>query len=127
VRGGFARQTVEMLPQAWPFWRSFLRAVVLPHAPVFAWLVAIGELATGLGLLLGFWTRVAAAGGALLMVSILLAQSYPAAGSSWDHWITAGLTTKFALLLLLLLAAADAGRVWGIDAGRGGPRRGLRR
>lgn len=127
VPGGFAKQTTEMLPQAWPFWRSFLRTVVLPHASVFAWVVAVGELALGLGLLLGLWTRVAAAGGALLMLSILLAQSYPAGGASWDRWITAGLPTKFALLLLLLLAAVDAGRLWGADARRVSGRRGLRR
>ncbi|MDQ6892027.1 MAG: DoxX family protein [Acidobacteriota bacterium] len=127
VRGGFARQTTEMLSQAWPFWAGFLRAVVLPRAGVFAWLIAAGELAVGTGLLIGLWTRAAAAGGALLMLSILLAQSYPAAGAGWDKWITAGLATKFALLLLLLIAAADAGRVWGLDANRSGPRRGIRR
>jgi uncharacterized membrane protein YphA (DoxX/SURF4 family) len=127
VRGGFARQTTEMLSQAWPFWAGFLRAVVLPRAGFFAWVIAAGELAVGTGLLIGLWTRAAAAGGVLLMLSILLAQSYPAAGASWDKWITAGLTTKFALLLLLLIAAADAGRVWGLDANRAGPRRGIRR
>jgi thiosulfate dehydrogenase [quinone] large subunit len=104
-----------------------LRAVVLPHAGIFAWVVAAGELAVGTGLLIGLWTRAAAAGGALLMLSILLAQSYPAAGSSWDKWITAGLTTKFALLLLILIGAADSGRVWGLDANRSGGRRGIRR
>lgn len=127
VRGGFARQTTEMLSQAWPFWAGFLRAVVLPHAALFAWIIAAGELAVGTGLLVGLWTRAAAAGGALLMLSILLAQSYPAGGASWDKWITAGLTTKFALLLLVLIGATDAGRVWGLDANRSAPRRGIRR
>jgi uncharacterized membrane protein YphA (DoxX/SURF4 family) len=130
VRGGFARATTDMLPQAWPFWRALLRSFVLQHAPVFGWVVAIAELAVGVVLLLGLWTRTAAAVGAVLMLSILLAQSDPGAGASWDKWITAGLTTKFALLLLLLLAAADAGRLWGVDARRGpgvGGRRGIRR
>ena len=35
-----------------------------------------------------------------------------------DDWITAGLTPKFAFLLLLLLCAVDAGRVWGLDGRR---------
>ena len=48
------------------------------------------------------------------MVAILLGQSY-VPGAKWDRWITAGLTTKFALLLLLLILASNAGRVWGID------------
>lgn len=48
------------------------------------------------------------------MFAILLGQSY-VPGARWDKWITAGLTTKFALLLLLLILASDAGRVWGLD------------
>lgn len=128
VRGGFARSAQGMLKDAWPFWRPVLETLILPHASVFGWVVAIAELALGLGLLLGLWTQAAAAGGCLLMLSILLGQSYPGPRSSWEKWITAGLTTKFALLLLLLLGAADAGRVWGLD-GRVRPTRrgGIRR
>jgi len=115
VRGGFARSAAEMAPQSWPFWKSFLQSVVLPRAEVFGWIFALGELAVGIGLLLGLFTRVAAAGGAAQMLAILFSQSY-VPGGSWEKWITAGLTTKFALLLLLLLLAADTGRVWALDA-----------
>ena len=127
VRGGFAKSAVEMQAGAWPFWASFLRSVVVPHAAVFAWVIALGELTVGLGLLLGLATRAAAAGGVLLLLTILLGQMRPAAGATWDRWITAGLPTKFAILLLLLLAAADAGRVWGVDGRRVAGRRGIRR
>ncbi|MEP6800701.1 MAG: DoxX family protein [Acidobacteriota bacterium] len=123
VHGGFAKSASGMMKEAWPFWRGILQTVILPHAGVFSWIVAVGELALGISLLLGLWTRVSTACGSLLMLSILLGQSYAGTGASWDKWITAGLTTKFALLLLLLLFAADAGRVWGLD-GRG---RGVRR
>jgi thiosulfate dehydrogenase [quinone] large subunit len=114
VHGGFASSAEEMARVSWPFWRSFLQSVVLRHAGVFAWVFAFAELAVGIGLLLGLATRAAAAGGAVLMVAILLGQSY-VPGAKWDRWITAGLTTKFALLLLLLILASNAGRVWGID------------
>ncbi len=127
VHGGFAKSAQEMQASAWPFWGAMLRSLVIPHASVVAWIVALGELALGVALLLGLLTRAAAAGGVLLMLAILLGQSRPPAGSSWDRWITAGLTTKFAILLLLLIAAADAGRVWGIDGRRGRVRRGIRR
>ncbi|MEO8431842.1 MAG: DoxX family membrane protein [Acidobacteriota bacterium] len=127
VHGGFAKSAQEMQATAWPFWGMLLRSVVLPHAAVFAWVVAIGELALGVALLLGLLTRAASAAGVLLMLTILLGQSHPGAGATWDRWITAGLSTKFAILLLLLLAAADAGRVWGFDARRAGVRRGIRR
>ena len=114
VRGGFARSVEEMARNSWPFWKSFLLSTVLPRAGVLGWVFALGELAVGIGLFLGLLTRVAAGSGAVLMVSILLCQSY-VPGGSWDKWITAGLTTKFALLLLLLLLASNPGRVWGLD------------
>ena len=124
VRGGFARSAGEMAHSSWPFWKSFLQSAVLPNAGMFGWIFALGELAVGIGLLLGLATRIAAGGGAVLMVAILLSQSY-VPGSTWDKWITAGLTTKFALLLLLLLLASNAGRVWGLDGRwkRNGPLR----
>lgn len=115
VRGGFARSASEMAHQAWSFWRAFLESVVVPRAGVFGWIFALGELAVGIGLLLGLFSRVAAAGGAVQMFTILLGQSY-VPGESWEKWITAGLTTKFALLLLVLLLAADAGGVWALDS-----------
>lgn len=129
VHGGFATGVRDtMLKSSWPFWRSFLESTVLPHASLFAWVVAAGELVLGLALLLGLWTRIASIAGALLMLTILLGQSYPGPKASWDQCVTAGLTTKFALLLLLLLAAADAGRTWGMDGrARGGRRGALRR
>ena|SRR5215470_16228314 len=113
VKGGFAKSAEQLARDGWPFWSAFLKSTVLPHAEVFGWIVALGELAVGIGLLLGFLTRIAAVCGALLLLTILLGQSY-VPGSTWDHWITAGLTTKFALLLLLLIAAIGYA-AWGLD------------
>ena len=115
VRGGFAESVRETASgKAWPFWSSFLHQVVAPNAGAFAWFFALAELALGLALLVGVLTRAAAAGGIVLMLILLLGQTN-VAGSSWDKWVTAGLTAKFALLLLSLLLLADAGRVWGLD------------
>jgi uncharacterized membrane protein YphA (DoxX/SURF4 family) len=126
ARGGFAKDVASMASTSWPFWRSFLQSTVASHASAFAWTVAVAELALGLALILGLWTRAAAVCGAMLTFTILLGQSYPGPHAPWDRWITAGLATRFALLLLLLLAASDAGRVWGVD-GRRGPSFGVRR
>jgi len=123
VRGGFAQSVRETAGHAWAFWGSFLRSVVLPNASGFAWFFALAELALGIALVLGFLTRAAAVGGVLLMLILLLGQTN-VGGGSWEDWVTAGLTSKFALLLLWLLFLADAGRVWGLDARlRRGPRR----
>jgi thiosulfate dehydrogenase [quinone] large subunit len=120
IRGKFAEQASQIAAKSWPVWSRFLLGVVLPNAAAVGWLVAVGELAVGIGLLAGLWTRAACAGGALLVFTFLLGQFW-APGGAWYDWITAGITSKFALLLLVLLASADAGKTWGLD---GRPRRG---
>lgn len=47
--------------------RAYLESVCIPYAPIFGRLVPLGELATGVALVLGVWPRYAAAA-ALLMV-----------------------------------------------------------
>jgi thiosulfate dehydrogenase [quinone] large subunit len=57
-----------------PGWyATFLQNVVQPYAGVFATLVAIGELAVGLGLLVGLLTGIAAFFGVLMNASYVLA------------------------------------------------------
>lgn len=46
------------------------------HATLFGLLIAFGELAVGLGTLLGLWTRVAAVGGMALSLSFFLTASW---------------------------------------------------
>jgi thiosulfate dehydrogenase (quinone) large subunit len=116
VRGGFAQSAREMAAgKAWPFWSAFLKSIVIPNATGFGWFFALAELVLGVTLIFGFLTRAAAVGGILLMVILLLGQTDVRKGG-WAEWVTAGLPTKFALLLLWLIFLADAGRVWGIDA-----------
>src|SRR5262249_31177336 len=124
VHGGFAKSASSMESESWPLWKAFLSSVVVPHAALFAWVVAIGELLVGIALLSGLFTRLAAAGGVLLLFPILLGQTY-VPGSSWAGWITAGLTTKFAILLLLLIAATGHGE-WSVDGRRKKIRPGFR-
>ncbi|MFD8781440.1 Rieske 2Fe-2S domain-containing protein [Kitasatospora sp. NPDC059599] len=55
---------------------SFLLGPALDHPTLFALAIAFGELAVGLGTLLGLWGRVAALGGALLNLSLWLTVSW---------------------------------------------------
>jgi len=121
VKGEFAEPARRMAAATFPFWKSFLETVVLPHAALFAWLVALGELTVGIALVAGFMTRTAATAGAVLMLSIVLGAARPEAGATWDDWITSGLTPKLALLLFVLLACTNSAAVWSVDARR--PRR----
>jgi uncharacterized membrane protein YphA (DoxX/SURF4 family) len=115
VKTGFAEDTRQIAAETWPFWQAFLEKSVLPNAPAFAWALALAEIGVGLGLVFGLFTRVAAAGGVALMATILIGTGRGESGASWDKWVTAGMTAKFTLLLLLLIFAVDAGKVWGLD------------
>lgn len=55
---------------------SFLLGPALDHPTLFALAIAFGELAVGLGTLLGLWGRAAALGGALLNLSLWLTVSW---------------------------------------------------
>lgn len=78
-------------------------AVWLPNL-----MIPWGQLAIGLGLLLGCLTRLAAANGALLMTFFYLGNA------DWGNGFVNG--DLFGLLLFLTLIIVGAGRVFGIDA-----------
>jgi uncharacterized membrane protein YphA (DoxX/SURF4 family) len=102
-------------PIGW--YKDFLEQTVLPNAALFATLQTWGEVAVGIGLVLGLATRLIA------LVGLYLALNYGLA----SQWMTFG-QQGFHLLLvtsMLILAGAGAGRAWGLDArlrrGRSGP------
>ncbi len=63
------------LPKAPPIVRWYLETVCIPGTPLFARLVPLGELAAGLALILGFWTRMAAIAGFLMVLNFHFATS----------------------------------------------------
>jgi uncharacterized membrane protein YphA (DoxX/SURF4 family) len=60
-QGPLVGRLQEWLTTAWPANRWYLETVALPGATIFARVVMLGELAAGLALILGVWTRLAAA------------------------------------------------------------------
>jgi thiosulfate dehydrogenase [quinone] large subunit len=81
---------------------------VADHSFAFGLPLAIGELAVGLGLALGLWTRLAALGGMILALSLWLTVSWGA--SPW--FTSADLVYLFAFTPLLI---AGAGGVLSLD------------
>ncbi len=63
------------LPKAPPIVRWYLETVCIPGVPLFARLVPLGELAAGLALILGFWTRMAAVAALLMVLNFHFATS----------------------------------------------------
>lgn len=63
------------LPKAPPIVRWYLETVCIPGTPLFARLVPLAEMATGLALILGFWTRMAAIVALLMVLNFHFATS----------------------------------------------------
>ena len=55
---------------------SFLLGRLTEHATPLGVLIALGEVAVGLGILLGLWTRIAALGGLVISLSLFLSVSF---------------------------------------------------
>jgi thiosulfate dehydrogenase (quinone) large subunit len=82
---------------------------LLRYAVLIGILIALAELAVGLGALLGLWTRVAAAGGILLSLTLFLTVSF----HSSPYYTGADIVFLFAWIPLLL---AGSGGVLSLDA-----------
>jgi thiosulfate dehydrogenase [quinone] large subunit len=88
---------------AFDWYRNFIQLLVDSHAEGwFAKVITIGELAVGLGLILGAFTGLAAAGG------LLMSESYMLAG-------TAATSPLLALLEILLIVAWKTAGYIGLD------------
>jgi thiosulfate dehydrogenase [quinone] large subunit len=90
---------------AYPFMVPILREFVLAHATTIAFLVAYGELAIGLALVLGVLVRLASWCGLVFMITLLFSSNYPGPaaalwqyfGASLDHLVLALCFAAFAL------------------------------
>lgn len=93
-------------PVGW--YKEFLDGTVGPNARLFATLQTYGEVAVGLGLVLGVLTGLAA------LIGLFLAANYGLA----TQWMTFGQQGFHVLLItsMVILLGARAGRAWGIDA-----------
>ena len=120
LHGGFQFWINKFLTEggAYPFMVSTLRNFVLPHATPIAFLVAYGELAIGLALLLGVFVHPASVAGLIFILTLLFSSDYP--GSSAPLWQYFGASLShsvFALCFLtFLLGRADA--VWSVPSRR---------
>ena len=91
---------------AYPFMVRPLRNFVLPHATLIALLVAYGELAIGLALVLGVAVRAASICGVIYMLTLLFSSNYPGPhariweyfGASLNHLVPALCFATFAIV-----------------------------
>ena len=90
---------------AYPFMVPVLRQFVLPHGTALAFVVGYGELAIGIGLVLGVLVRTASVCGMIYMLTLLFSANYPGPqaafwqyfGASLEHLVLALCFAAFAL------------------------------
>ncbi len=101
---------LEVTHAAFPLYGLFVERVVLPNFTLFAWLIFLAELAVGLSLLTGAFTRIGALLG--LGMAINLGVGLLEVPGEWP-WSYAMLAMWHGLFFV-----TDAGRVWGVDGMR---------
>jgi uncharacterized membrane protein YphA (DoxX/SURF4 family) len=99
--------TRYMAENPFPWYKHFVLGTVLPNAPTYATLTALGEVAVGIGLTFGFLTGYSAVVGAFLVVLYGLAVQHMGPTQQGFHVLL------FACMIAFI--GARAGRTWGAD------------
>jgi uncharacterized membrane protein YphA (DoxX/SURF4 family) len=109
--GGFKSYIERYISgRAYPFIVPLLQNSILPHQKLFAYLVAYGEFAIGLGLVLGILTRTASIWGLLLMLAMLFSSDYPGAGAPFWQYFGASLNQSIFALCFTAFIFGNADR-----------------
>src|SRR6266404_6153582 len=118
LHGGFQFWISKFLSEggAYPFMAPILRGFVLTHSTPIAFLVAYGELAIGLALVLGILVRPASFCGLLLMLIMLFSSDYPGAGAPFWQYFGASLSHSVFALCFAAFFVGRADSVWSVSA-----------
>jgi uncharacterized membrane protein YphA (DoxX/SURF4 family) len=117
LHGGFQFWINKFLAGgAYPFMEPVLRNFVLPHATPIAFLVAYGELAIGIALVLGVLVRRASIGGLLLMLALLFSSDYPGAQAPFWQYFGASLSHSILGLCFVAFLLGRSDQVWSLPA-----------
>jgi len=116
LHGGFQFWINKFLIEggAYPFMAPILRNFVLPHATPIAFLVAYGELAIGLALLLGVFVRPASIAGLIFMLTLLFSSDYPGPSAPLWQYFGASLSHSGFALCFVTFLLADAESAWSL-------------
>ena len=99
-------KTMAKDPFAWH--RAFLTGFVIPHAHFFSNLIAFGEMAIGISLLVGCLVRISSLFGAFHNFNILLAVGIPAGAAQLG-------INRLYVVIHIIFVIASAGRSLGLD------------
>jgi thiosulfate dehydrogenase [quinone] large subunit len=115
IGGGFQYWINRFITDgAYPFMVPVLKGVVLPHARPIAFLVAYGELAIGIALVLGLQARAASVCGMIYMLGLLLSANYPGVHAAFWQYFGASLEHLVLALCFAAFALTKQGELWSI-------------
>lgn len=92
----------------YPWYRNFLQNYVVPHSELFGNLVTLGEIAVGICLLLGLFTRISACIGLFMLINYYLGPGMARGGAQLAQQQTF-------IIALVLFVLANPGRTLGLD------------
>ena len=120
LHGGFQFWINKFLTEggAYPFMENVLRGFVLPRATPIAFMVAYGELAIGLALVLGVLVRLASAFGLLFMLTLLFSSDYPGPSAAFWQYFGASLSHSVFALCFIAVLLGNSDLVWSVRAWR---------
>jgi len=119
LHGGFQFWINKFLEGGvYPFMAPVLRGFVLPHATAFAFLTAYGELAIGLGLVIGLWVRPASVAGLLLMLALLFSSDFPGPHAAFWQYFGASLSHSVFGLCFVAFLVGRADVIWSVKSAR---------
>jgi thiosulfate dehydrogenase (quinone) large subunit len=116
LHGGFQQWINKFIQDgtAYPFMVPVLTRFVLPHSQPIAFLVAYGELAIGMALVLGVWLRIASVFGLIYMLTLLFSSNFPGNGAPLWEYFGASLDHLVLALCFATFIAARSGDVLSI-------------
>lgn len=115
LHGGF-QYWINLFLQggAYPFMVPVLKGFVLPHATPIAFLVAYGELAIGIALVLGVLVRAASVFGLVYMLTLLFSSNYPGADAPFWQYFGASLNHLVLAMCFATFALAKQDELWSV-------------
>ena len=118
LHGGFQFWINKFLREggAYPFMEPILRGFVLSHATPIAFLVAYGELAIGLALVLGVFVRPASVFALVFMLTLIFSSDYPGSAAPLWQYFGASLSHSVFALCFVTFLLGDADAVWSLPS-----------
>ena len=92
----------------YPWYKAFLQRYVVPHSELFGYLITIGEIAVGVGLLLGLFTRLSALVGLFMLANYYLGPGTARGGAMLAQ-------QQIFIIALAIFVLAGPGRTLGLD------------